>query len=263
MPDASTQGGKEKRMRLLGRVRHVSANLLPGRPQEVRLDRGAVSLCFDDFPRSAWTDGGPILQRAGARATYYVAGRFCGGDRDGVPFYEAADIPAIAAAGHEIGCHTFDHLSTLEVDADTYLASVRRNATFVSDLVPGYEMTSHALPYGDVRLAHRRALGRVFGGVRGVRAPDQTRRIDRAMLRAAGIEQRLASTIDWPRLLEMTARDRGWLIVFTHGISDRPTSFDTRPEDLEGFLAAAAAQGLELAPVGDILRKLDGASRPQ
>lgn len=262
MPDATTPDNSGVRKRFLGRVRHIGANLIPGKPRIARLERGAVSLCFDDFPRNAWTEGGPILRRAGARATYYIAGGFCDGDRDGVPFYKGSDIPEIVGAGHEIGCHTFDHHSTLEVDLGTYLASVRRNASFVEELVPGYQMKSHALPYGDVRLAHRRALGRLFDGVRGVRAPHQTHRIDRTLLRAAGLEERVASTIDWPRLLSMTARDRGWLIVFTHGISDQPTPFDTHRDSLEGFLAMVAGHGLQFATVREVLGRLDGVASP-
>lgn len=262
MPNATTPGNSGDRTRLLGRVRHIGANLVPGRPSKARLERGTVSLCFDDFPRNAWTEGGPILHRAGVRATYYIAGGFCDGKRDGVPFYKASDIPEIVGADHEIGCHTFDHHSTLEVDLGTYLASVRQNGSFIKELVPGYEMKSHALPYGDVRLAHRWALGRLFDGVRGVRAPHQTHRIDRTLLRAAGLEERVANTIDWSRLLSMTARDRGWLIVFTHGVSDQPTPFDTHRDSLEGFLAMVAGTGLQFATVQEVLSSLNGVALP-
>jgi peptidoglycan/xylan/chitin deacetylase (PgdA/CDA1 family) len=258
MPDDAKPDMAGIAARLLGRARHITASRLPGKAVDVQLDRGAVSLCFDDFPRSAWTEAGPVLERTGARATYYIAGCFADESRDGVPFYKPSDIPEIVGAGHEIGCHTFDHHSALEVGLDSYLASVRRNAGYVDTLLPGYVMTSHALPYGHVRLSHRRALGRMFDGVRGVRAATRTNRIDRTLLRAAGIERRLANTIDWQQLLATTAHDKGWLIVFTHGISDNPTPFDTTPEDLEGFLKQASGHGLRLAPVRDVMASLDG-----
>ncbi len=60
------------------------------KPAPLRPDAAIASLSFDDFPRSAWTVGGPILARHGVRATYYVAGRFCGGQEDGLDYYDEA-----------------------------------------------------------------------------------------------------------------------------------------------------------------------------
>ncbi|HEY2836509.1 MAG TPA: polysaccharide deacetylase family protein, partial [Rhizomicrobium sp.] len=56
--------------RLLSRHAAVkSAALTAGRP--------IASITFDDFPKSAWSEGGPVLARHGVRATYYTSGSFC------------------------------------------------------------------------------------------------------------------------------------------------------------------------------------------
>src|SRR5271168_973358 len=65
-----------------------------------------VSFTFADVPVSACREGAAILEAHGMRATYYV----CAGGRGAVsPSGQLAstdDIAALAARGHEIGCHT-------------------------------------------------------------------------------------------------------------------------------------------------------------
>ena len=79
------------------------------RPARLVFERPTASFSFDDFPRSAFEAGAPILERYGAKATYYAAGTFCGGRADGLDYYDEAMLRAVAAAGHEVGCHSFSH----------------------------------------------------------------------------------------------------------------------------------------------------------
>ncbi|HXR26458.1 MAG TPA: polysaccharide deacetylase family protein [Candidatus Baltobacteraceae bacterium] len=63
-----------------------------------------------------WVDGAtqalPVLQRVGYTATYFVIGGRIG--RPG--FLGASDLQTLAAAGMEIGDHTFDHISLPRLD---------------------------------------------------------------------------------------------------------------------------------------------------
>ncbi|MEE9184603.1 MAG: hypothetical protein V3U39_09040, partial [Acidimicrobiia bacterium] len=43
-----------------------------------RLPAPVVTFTFDDFPQSAWSVGGRILERHNARATYFLSAKFCG-----------------------------------------------------------------------------------------------------------------------------------------------------------------------------------------
>jgi peptidoglycan/xylan/chitin deacetylase (PgdA/CDA1 family) len=85
----------------------------------MRNQRPVVSFTFDDFPRSAALNGARILERHGARGTFYVAGSYCGKVVDGVVQYCAEDLSALSHGGHEIGCHTFNHrrVSSLAANA--------------------------------------------------------------------------------------------------------------------------------------------------
>jgi peptidoglycan/xylan/chitin deacetylase (PgdA/CDA1 family) len=58
---------------------------------ESRANSPIATITFDDFPKSAWTTGGRILEEAGVRGTYFVAGTYCGKEIDGLRYYETGN----------------------------------------------------------------------------------------------------------------------------------------------------------------------------
>jgi peptidoglycan/xylan/chitin deacetylase (PgdA/CDA1 family) len=225
--------------------------------QPVRLDRGMISITFDDFPRTAWTVAGPILAGFGARGTYYVSGCFVDAENRGLPHYRAGDLAAVVAAGHEIGCHTFDHVSTFEVDVGRWVASVDANARFVDSLLPGTRMRSFAYPYGHVRMAHRKALAARFATQRGIRPIVRPAGIDRTLLSATGLEMAQPG-IDWDAAVATAAAERSWLILYTHEVQDDPTPYGTTPAHLERVLRLAVSAGLDIVPVSEGFDRIGG-----
>src|SRR5437870_5577238 len=79
-------------------------------PAQLDWPGGVASFTFDDFPKSALTVGGAILEKYEARATYYTAMQLAGTQNHLGPMFEVDDIAAAHRAGHEIACHTFSHL---------------------------------------------------------------------------------------------------------------------------------------------------------
>src|SRR4051812_41481861 len=89
-----------------------------------------ATFTFDDFPRSAYETGGRILEAAGVRATYFVVGSYIGRTVDCVEQYDEAILKAAYAAGHEIGCHTFDHKKLGNMGPDFARETCDRNRHF-------------------------------------------------------------------------------------------------------------------------------------
>jgi peptidoglycan/xylan/chitin deacetylase (PgdA/CDA1 family) len=218
--------------------------------RRLTLPRGALSVTFDDFPRSAWTVAGPILADHGARGTYFVSGGFCGADYRGLPHFIERDLGAVAEAGHEIGCHTFHHLSAFETDVGRWVASVEENARFVGRVVPGIRMSSFAFPYGHVRGSHRRALAGRFDTLRGIRLLGSRTDVDPTLLPAGGLEVAQPG-VDWEALVAAAAAERSWLILYTHDVAENPSPYGTTPRALERVLRLAATAGLDLLPVSE------------
>jgi peptidoglycan/xylan/chitin deacetylase (PgdA/CDA1 family) len=97
------------RVSIAARLVREFGGFLCTRPAKVNWPGGVVSFTFDDFPRSAWVNGGPILEKHDLRGTYYAAMGFAGGGNHLGPMFECDDLRAAHAQGHEIACHTYSH----------------------------------------------------------------------------------------------------------------------------------------------------------
>lgn len=240
-------------------MRRRAARYLGVRPATIAPARGVLSLSFDDFPASAWTEAGPILAEHGIKATYYVAGGLCGGTNIGKPQFEVEHLQAAHAAGHEVGCHTFDHVSALRLSPKDLTDQLARNAAWVAERLDGHVMTSFAWPFGDVALGAKPVIDQRFLLGRGVRDGVNAGRVDRVNLQAIGLESRRLPHYDLETLVTRTADASGWLIAYGHDVESAPTPYGCTPEDLDRLIRLAKAAGLDILPMSEAWARLTGA----
>ena len=244
------------RLSLMHRVNNVLTRNIPVKLIRSRLDRPVASISFDDFPKSAWREGGPILDRHDARATYYAAGRFCGQTEDGIEYYAPEDLTAVRDAGHEVGCHTFSHQYGTGVGSRALNEDVARNQAFVGDLLGDYPMTSFAYPYGDVSPRTKLLFGDRFPTSRGIRRGVNAGLIDLAQLKAIGLEHQAWDPAAIERAVDQAVQRNGWIIFFTHDVSDEPSPFGATPEMLDHALGAIRSAGIDILPVKHALARV-------
>jgi len=244
------------RLSLTHRVNNVLTRNIPVKLIRSRLDRPVASITFDDFPRSAWREAGPILERHGARATYYAAGRFCGQSEDGLDYYTPEDLTAIRDAGHEIGCHTFSHQYGTGVSSKALDEDVARNQTFVAGLLGDYPLSSFAYPYGDVSPRTKLLFSSRFPTSRGIRRGVNAGLIDLAQLKAIGLEHQAWNPTAIEAAVARASRRNGWIIFFTHDVSDDPSPFGATPEMLDHALSAVRKAGIDILPVKHALARV-------
>jgi len=242
----------------IDQMRRRAARYLGVRTVTVAPPRGMLSVSFDDFPASAWTEAGPVLAQHGVKATYYVAGGLCGGVNMGKAQFETDHLNALHEAGHEVGCHTFDHVSALKLDRAGLETQLAANAAWVAERLDGHVMTTFAWPFGDVSLRAKVVIDDRFLLGRGVRDGVNAGRCDRANLQAIGLESRRLPHYDLEALVAEAAERRGWLIAYGHDVEDRPTDYGCRPEDLDRLIRLAKGAGLEVLPVGAAWERLSG-----
>lgn len=240
----------------IDKMRRRAGRYLDVRPVDVRPTRGVLSLSFDDIPVSAWTEAGPVLAQHDVLATYYVCGGLSGGTNLDLPQFETEHLQALFAAGHEVGCHTYEHVSTLTLDAGGLDASLARNAAWVSERLDGHVMTTFAYPFGDCALGAKAVIDRRFLCGRGVRDGVNAGRADRANLQAIGLESRRLPGYDLEALVQKTSDSRGWLIAYGHDVSDRPTPYGCTPDDIDRLIRLARAADLDIVPVGAAWERL-------
>jgi len=233
----------------IDKMRRRAGRYLDVRKTPVRPARGVLSLTFDDIPVSAWTEAGPVLAQHDVKATYYVCGGLSGGRNLDLPQFETEHLQAIHAAGHEIGCHTYEHVSTLTLSPAELDASLARNAAWVAERLDGYRMQTFAYPLGDCGFLSKTVVDRRFLCGRGVRDGVNIGRADRNLLQAIGMERRRLPGYDLEKLVEDAAANRGWLIAYGHDVSDAPTAYGCRPEDIDRLIRLARAADLDIQPV--------------
>lgn len=119
--------------------------------------RGKVfGITFDDGYRNVVQNAMPVLDKLGFTATnYLVANQFDGGNvwdaKIGIPHSPLMTVEEMrqwAAAGHEVGSHTLDHVHLPEMTLD----EARRQMVESKDVLEqalGAPVTAFCYPYGD------------------------------------------------------------------------------------------------------------------
>jgi peptidoglycan/xylan/chitin deacetylase (PgdA/CDA1 family) len=220
--------------RLLTDIRSAAGTSLYRRSIPIRPEKGLVSFTFDDFPASAYRTGGAVLRDHGVRGTFYVAmglpvGERCADD----------DLQAVVADGHELACHTFRHLDCSAAGRREIAEDLADNARAVGAVVPGCELHSFSYPFGEMTVAAKRIVDRRFTTSRTTRAGLNVERADLNALRANKVYERLGNATELLGLIERNAERRGWLIFYTHDVSNTPSRFGATPQLLEKLVGAA------------------------
>ncbi len=240
-------------MDVMGRLRRAAARHTPVRPTPSALAAPAASLTFDDFPRSAWTTGGPILEAYGARATYYVSGRYCGVREDGLDYYQAEDLTALIAAGHELACHTFSHLNAARVSWTALQADIAANARFLADTAGLPAPRNFAYPYGDISVAAKRRCGGAFRSARGITPGLNGRVLDLGQVSAFPLEARSYDEAVVAAAIDRAADAGAWLVFFSHDVSEAPSPYGCTPAMLRFVLGALKDRNVAAVTVDEAL----------
>jgi peptidoglycan/xylan/chitin deacetylase (PgdA/CDA1 family) len=211
-----------------------------------------VSFSFDDFPRSALQMGGAILKSYGMAGTYYTAMGLMGTSNRLGSQFEAEDLTSLLKDGHELGSHTFDHRSCRRLPVREFEAEVIKGQEAVERINGPGRLHHFSYPYGDITLRVKGRIGARFGSCRGIFPGINTSPVDLNLLRANSLYSRSFDSDAVIRLLVRNRQQRGWLIFYTHDISDRPSDFGCTPSQFEGVVKLVARAGATVLTVGKV-----------
>ncbi|MBL8330599.1 MAG: polysaccharide deacetylase family protein [Rubrivivax sp.] len=227
---------------------------LARRMVRLRNPQPMVSFTFDDAPHTACTQGRRLLEQHGARGTFYV----CGGltdQRTPELMHSLDELRALHAAGHELGCHGFQHVDYQSLSRQQLQSDVERNLQFLQQLGVSAQDLNFAYPFGCVSPGVKGWVARRYTSCRGVTDGLNVGETDLNLLKSCRLYEGVLTPAAVTALLEDAARQCGWLIFFTHGIEDQPTEYGCTPQLLEHALSAARQAGVQVLTVRQALQQ--------
>ena len=242
-PDRSWRGKLRRRVRYIHR-----------RPLRTAPSRPMLSFSFDDAPLTAALAGAEILEARGLRATYYVSGGLAGQIAPVGLCAQPEDYRRLAAAGHEIACHTYSHLDCGRASGVAAKAEAARNAELLSAW-SGSAPTNFAYPYGDVSAGPKAALGRRFATLRALHHDVITLGTDLNQAPAVGIEGPHGEALA-RRWMQQALASNAWLILYTHDVTAAPSMWGCTPDTLARLADEALEAGFDIGTVAQIAQRL-------
>jgi peptidoglycan/xylan/chitin deacetylase (PgdA/CDA1 family) len=212
-----------------------------------------VSFTFDDFPRTAYSVGGSILERFGARGTFYAAFGLMNSQNESGEQFRTEDIDSLLEKGHELASHTFSHISARAVSRAAFCADVKKGNKVVEE-ASGVGSANFAYPFGHVTLQTKRSLTGLTSArsiVPGFNGPE----IDLNLLRANSLYGNLDASRRVEELVAENAKRNTWLIFYTHDVRPDPSAFGCTPGLLEAAVSCAARNGCRILTVQQALQE--------
>jgi peptidoglycan/xylan/chitin deacetylase (PgdA/CDA1 family) len=214
-----------------------------------------VSFTFDDFPRSAYLVGAPILEAFGGRGTYYVTTGFLNRSDGLGDLFRIEDLRALLERGHELGTQTFRHSSSRKVSLADFQNDVQKGIRELEHLVKRHS-DNFCYPYGHATLGTKRTLAPFLASARsifpGINGPE----VDLNLLRANSLYTDMTAAPHAKELIEQNVAQKGWLVFYTHDVRPNPSEYGCTPELFEFAVSTAARSGSRILTVEQVLPEL-------
>jgi peptidoglycan/xylan/chitin deacetylase (PgdA/CDA1 family) len=219
-----------------------------------RLNASVVSFTFDDFPSSALDIGGRILADQGAAGTFYAAFGLANTRAECGWIGRTTDLAACVERGHEIACHTYDHLDCQAASAAQIQQSISQNQAVAREL--GLPPLKHfAYPFGRYGMIAKRTVMRHYASARTVFWGVNRGNIDLALLKSVPLYSHPRAP-DLTPYLDTLQCEPSWLILYTHDVSEQPSHIGCTPQKLHSTIRQVTDIGVSVLPVGTVVDKL-------
>ena len=249
---------KSSLMRLVGKYRRTVACRFGRKMMQMGGTTPIVSFTFDDAPASAFRNGGDILLRYGAFGTFYVSLGMLGNGSPSGTIAVKEDLECALRAGHELGCHTFDHIDPWKSSTRSFVESVVKNRDALSRILPGVAFRSLAYPFGDPKPSIKRELGKIFCCCRGGGQSFNKGSVDLNLVKSVFLDRRTGIDIDQiMALIDENAQSKGWLVFSTHDVAGDPSPYGCTMKVFDTAVRYSRESGATLVSVKEACEKIN------
>lgn len=208
-----------------------------------------VSLTFDDGLPCQAKYALPILDRFGAKATFFLP-------------VDSAEYPVdfktwkqAAENGHEIGSHSMTHRKAAQLTAEDCIYETRQSQSDLTRLFGIPVVQSYCFPYTDAPAPLQTATKKFYDQARGGRGARQDKYYQKAsevnFYNVACLHvgpTTIANCWDWAK----EARNRkAWVVLMLHGVGQPGTWDNIEPEQLDELVRCFAEAGCDIKTFAD------------
>jgi peptidoglycan/xylan/chitin deacetylase (PgdA/CDA1 family) len=226
---------------------------LARRDVPIPCDHPLISFSFDDFPRTALTVGGSILQEAGVRGTYYAAPGLINTLNHLGPHFCREDLLDLLATGHELASHTYSHASARTTGLANYVYEVEKGYQTLAETLGLNTSRQFAYPYGEITLRIKSSVGPKMQSCRGIYPGLNGPHVDLNLLRANRICGDTEELAPAKALIDENCRKKSWLIFYTHDVRPNPSPYGCTPALLEQVVRTAVESGARIATIAEVI----------
>jgi peptidoglycan/xylan/chitin deacetylase (PgdA/CDA1 family) len=244
------------RARAQAKYYRLSADHLFKRPFTIRTNTPIISFTFDDFPETALSIGGAILKKYGLAGTFYVSLGLAGTHGAAGTMFALNDLKALRQNGHELGCHTFAHCDSSATETRVFEESVTANGRALGSVLPDASFRTFSYPISAPRARTKQTIGRRFVCCRGSGQTFNSGVADLNYLKAYFLEKSLGDTPPVKQMIDSNQVAKGWLILATHDVCDKPSPYGCTPDFFETIVQHALESGAKVLPVVNALEAL-------
>lgn len=194
------------------------------------LEKGMVTLAFDDGWMSAYQNAMPIIEAAGYKSTHYINSQPWKEDFDG--YMQESQILDLQNRGHEVGAHTRTHADLTQLSE----AEIRREVKGNRDdlLALGIKkVDTFAYPYGSYNEKVKQIVKETgFKTARSIHEGLNMKGVDPYLLNWQGPESHttVAQMKQW---IDQAINQKGWLILSFHEILNNGGQYSNTPQSLK------------------------------
>jgi peptidoglycan/xylan/chitin deacetylase (PgdA/CDA1 family) len=212
--------------------------------------RPIVSFTFDDFPRSALTIGGRLLTEMKFHGTYYAAMGLMGRKTILGAMFERSDLQMLLADGHELGCHTFDHLSCFRVAITELQTACQKNCQLATDLLGGYRLRNFSFPFGEISALAKSRLKSSYDTCRSNKSGINHDPVDLAFLLANPLYS-CRPSVQVKQVINEGVCQKAWVVLYTHDVDRNPSPYGCTPDYFREILAFVVDSGAEVLTIAE------------
>jgi peptidoglycan/xylan/chitin deacetylase (PgdA/CDA1 family) len=230
--------------RIIGKAQRLLAYNIYRRAVPLVGDKPVISFTFDDAPQTAFHVGGAILKQQGCNATFFVALGLLGHRTEVGDIASFDDLKIAAKVGHELGCHTYNHLNTWKTNTETFMQSVEKNNRELGKYMPGTDFKTFSYPISVPRFSMKHRLEKYFLCCRGGGQTINKGSADLNLLKAYFIDKRNNFDFEAVRkIIDYNTVQNGWLIFATHDVTDHPSPYGCTPQFFQKVVEYASQSG--------------------